>query len=183
MTETTDISGIKLSPTMRDVVLHWGEMGQAWGVNRSVGQIHALLYLLAKPLTAEDIAETLGLARSNVSNSLKELLEWDLIVRRHEMGDRRDFFLAKGELWDIVITIAEGRKKREIDPTIALLARAAAEAKDDRATPPDVRKRIHEMHKFVSNLAAWYDQVKTLPVATLIKLMTLGARIAKFVGA
>ena len=166
---------------MRDVVLHWGEMGQAWGVNRSVGQIHALLFMVAKPLTAEDIAETLGLARSNVSNSLKELLDWDLIVRRHEMGDRRDFFVAKGDMWDIVMTIVEGRKKREIDPTIAMLARAAAEAKDDRTTPPEVKKRIQEMHKFVVNLTGWYDQVKTLPIATLMKLMNLGAKIAKFV--
>lgn len=167
---------------MRDVVLHWGEMGQAWGVNRSVGQIHALLYLVGKPLTAEDIAEALGLARSNVSNSLKELLDWDLIARKHVLGDRRDFFVAKGEMWDIVMTIVEGRKKREIDPTIDMLARAAEAAKNDRETPADVKKRIQEMHKFVSNLTGWYDQVKTLPIATLMKLMNLGAKIAKFVG-
>ncbi len=166
---------------MRDVVLHWGEMGQAWGVNRSVGQIHALLYLVGKPMTAEDIAETLGLARSNVSNSIKELLDWDLVLRRHEMGDRRDFFIAKGDMWEIVKTIAEGRKKREIDPTIDMLARAAEAAKDDRQTPADVRKRIQDMHKFVANLTGWYDQVKSLPVGTLIKLMNLGGRIAKFV--
>lgn len=167
---------------MRDVVLHWGEMGQAWGVNRSVGQIHALLYLVGRPLTAEDIAETLGLARSNVSNSLKELLDWELISRRHELGDRRDFFVARGDLWDILMTIVEGRKKREIDPTVDMLARAAEAAKNDRATPAEVKKRIQEMHKFVSNLTGWYDQVKTIKRGVLIKLMALGARIAKFVG-
>jgi DNA-binding transcriptional regulator GbsR (MarR family) len=167
---------------MREVVLHWGEMGQAWGVNRSVGQIHALLFLAGRPLTAEDIAETLAIARSNVSTSLKELLDWDLVARKHVLGDRRDHFLAKGELWDIVMTIVEGRKKREIDPTIAVLARAAEAAKTDRETPADVKKRIQEMHKFVANLAGWYDQVKTLPIATLVKLMNLGAKIAKFVG-
>jgi DNA-binding transcriptional regulator GbsR (MarR family) len=133
-------------------------------------------------MTAEEIAETLGLARSNVSTSIKELLDWDLVARRHEMGDRRDFFIAKGEMWDIVMTIVEGRKRREIDPTIELLARAAEAAKDDRETPADVRKRIQEMHKFVSGLASWYEQIKSLPTGVLMKLMSLGARIAKFVG-
>jgi DNA-binding transcriptional regulator GbsR (MarR family) len=166
---------------MRDVVLHWGEMGQAWGVNRSVGQIHALLYLVGRPLTAEDIAETLGLARSNVSNSIRELLDWELISRRHEFGDRRDFFVAKGEPWDILMTVVEGRKRREIDPTIEMLARAAEEARKDGGTPADVRKRIVAMHKFVADMAFWYDQVKTLPKGVLLKLMSLGARVAKFV--
>ena len=156
-------------------------MGQAWGVNRSVGQIHALLYLVGRPLTADAIAETLALARSNVSNSIKELLDWDLVTRRHEMGDRRDFFVAKGEMWDIVLTIAEGRKRREIDPTIDLLARAAEGLKDDRDTPADVKKRIQDMHKFVSSLAVWYEQIRTLPTGILVKLMAMGARVAKFV--
>jgi DNA-binding transcriptional regulator GbsR (MarR family) len=186
MTEITapqDVSPMAapLSPTMRDVVLHWGEMGQAWGVNRSVGQIHALLYLMGRAMTADEIAETLGLARSNVSNSLKELQDWELVVRRHEFGDRRDFFIAKGELWDILITIVEGRKKREIDPTIELLARAAAASAQDRQTPPDVARRIQDMSRFVGHLSGWYDQVKTLPVGVLVKLMNMGARIGKFV--
>ena len=107
---------VKLSPTMRRVVLHWGEMGTSWGVNRSVGQIHAFLYLVGRPLTAEQIAETLELARSNVSTSLKELQDWDLIAREHVMGDRRDFFVAKSDLWEIFRTIANRRKEREIDP-------------------------------------------------------------------
>jgi DNA-binding transcriptional regulator GbsR (MarR family) len=166
---------------MRDVVLHWGEMGQAWGVNRSVGQIHALLYLVGRPMTAEDIAGALDLARSNVSNSIRELLDWELVVRRHEFGDRRDFFVAKGEPWDILFTVVEGRKRREVDPTIDMLARAAAETRDDGETPADVRARIVAMHRFVADLASWYDQIKTLPRGVLIKLIRLGAKVAKFV--
>lgn len=173
---------MKLSKTMREVVLHWGEMGASWGVNRSVGQIHALLYLVGKPLTAEEISETLGMARSNVSNSLKELQDWDLAQRQHQFGDRRDYFSADGDMWDILIKVADGRKKRELDPTIEMLAHAAEACKDDTETPADVRKRIAEMHRFVSSMTAWYEQVKSLPRATLLKLMSLGAKVAKFVG-
>ena len=173
---------MKLSKTMREVVLHWGEMGTSWGVNRSVGQIHALLYLVGKPLTAEEISETLSLARSNVSTSLKELQDWDLIERKQQLGDRRDYFTADGDLWDVLIKVADGRKKRELDPTIEMLARAADACKDDADTPADVRKRIAEMHRFVSTMTHWYEQVKALPRATLLKLMGLGAKVAKFVG-
>jgi DNA-binding transcriptional regulator GbsR (MarR family) len=173
---------MKLSPIMRQVVLHWGEMGASWGVNRSVGQIHALLYLVGKPLTAEEIADTLSLARSNVSTSLRELQDWELVQRRHEFGDRRDYFSADGDLWDVLIKIADGRKKRELDPTIEMLERAALESKDDPATPGDVRKRIADMHRFVSSMTTWYETVKVLPRSTLIKLMALGAKVAKFVG-
>jgi DNA-binding transcriptional regulator GbsR (MarR family) len=173
---------MKMSQIMRRVVLHWGEMGASWGVNRSVGQIHALLYLAGKPLTAEEIADTLTLARSNVSTSLRELQDWELVHRQHEFGDRRDYFFADGDLWDVLIKIADGRKKRELDPTIEMLALAAEESKDDPSTPGDVRKRIADMHRFVSSMTNWYEAVKVLPRATLIKLMALGARIAKFVG-
>lgn len=181
VTESSE-APVKLSRTMREVVLHWGEMGTSWGVNRSVGQIHALLYLVGKPLTAEEISETLGLARSNVSTSLKELQDWDLVERQHQLGDRRDFFSAGADLWDILLKVADGRKKRELDPTIELLEYAAEACKDDADTPADVRKRIAEMHRFVSTMTNWYEQVKTLPRATLLKLMALGARVAKFVG-
>lgn len=173
---------MKLSRTMREVVLHWGEMGTSWGVNRSVGQIHALLYLVGKPLTAEEISETLVLARSNVSTSLKELQDWDLVARQHQLGDRRDYFTADSDLWDVLLKIADGRKKRELDPTIEMLEHAAEACKDDADTPADVKKRIAEMHRFVSTTTNWYEQVKTLPRATLLKLMGLGAKVAKFVG-
>src|SRR5215510_151271 len=101
VTETAE-GAVKLSKTMREVVLHWGEMGTSWGVNRSVGQIHALLYLVGKPMTAEEISDTLSLARSNVSTSLKELQDWDLVERRQQLGDRRDYFTADGDLWDVL---------------------------------------------------------------------------------
>jgi DNA-binding transcriptional regulator GbsR (MarR family) len=166
---------------MRQVILHWGEMGTKWGVNRSVGQIHALLYLAGRPLTADEIAETLTLARSNVSTSLKELQDWELVHRQHQLGDRRDFFSADGDLWDVLIKIADGRKKRELDPTIEMLAQAAQAAGSDPETPADVRKRIADMHRFVSNMTGWYEQMHGLPRSTLLKLMSLGAKVARLV--
>jgi DNA-binding transcriptional regulator GbsR (MarR family) len=127
MTEITDTPKT-LAPAVERFILHWGDMGNQWGVNRSVAQIHALLYLSARSLTAEEIAETLGLARSNVSNSIKELLGWKLIRRVPVLGDRRDHFEAETDIWEMVRRIAAGRKEREIDPAAQALRACVAEA-------------------------------------------------------
>lgn len=160
-------------------MLHWGEMGAVWGTNRSVGQIHALLYLSDKPLTAEDIADTLGLARSNVSNSLKELLGWGLIRRVHVMGDRRDFFAAETDLWEMVTRIAEGRKAREVDPTLEMLRACLAEANEDRFISSTVRERVAAMHDFVSMMDTWAAEMRRVPRAQLGMLMKLGAGLVR----
>ncbi len=173
---------MKLTQVMERYVLHWGEMGERWGVNRSVAQIHALLYIVGQPLHAEEISETLGLARSNVSNSLRELQGWELVSLTHVLGDRRDYFEAKQDLWEVLLTLAEQRKKREVDPTIAFLKDLAAEAERDPQTSAEVRIRIERLQQFIGTLDGWYGQVRRLPKDTLIKLMNLGAKIAKFVG-
>ena len=172
---------MQLTPVMERYILHWGEMGTRWGVNRSVAQIHALLYLAERPLPADEIAESLGIARSNVSNGLKELQSWQLISLTHVMGDRRDHFEAKKETWDILLTIVEGRKQREIDPTLTMLRTCMTEAEDDTETPEEIKQRIADMLSFVETLAGWYDQVKRLPKPTLIKLMQMGAKVANVV--
>ena len=179
MTEITNIS-VQLPPAVQRFVLHWGEMGAVWGTNRSVGQIHALLYLSDKPMTAEDLAEALGHARSNVSNSLKELMGWSLVRRVHVMGDRRDFFEAEADLWEMVTRIAEGRKAREIDPTLAMLRTCIDEVKDDRHVSSTARKRIGEMHGFVSMVDAWAGEMRRVPRSKLHMLMRLGAAIVRF---
>src|SRR5690242_21369873 len=130
MTEITDTRK-PLPIALERFVLHWGELGGQWGVNRSVSQIHALLFLSEKPMTAEDIADTLGLARSNVSNSIKELLAWNLIRRVPIRGDRRDHFEAEADVWEMFTRIAVGRKERELDPAIVALRACAAEAQGD----------------------------------------------------
>ena len=173
---------MKLTPVMERYVLHWGEMGEKWGVNRSVAQIHALLYIVGQPLHAEEISETLGLARSNVSNSLRELQGWELVSLTHVLGDRRDYFEAKQDLWEVFLTLAEQRKKREVDPTIAFLKELAAEAEKDPQTSAEVRIRIERLQQFIGTLDGWYGQVRRLPKDTLVKLMNLGSKIAKFVG-
>jgi DNA-binding transcriptional regulator GbsR (MarR family) len=167
---------------MERYVLHWGEMGARWGVNRSVAQIHALLYLSPQPLTAEEIADTLALARSNVSTSLRELQGWRLVSLSHALGDRRDHFEAKTDLWDLLLTIVEERKRREVDPTLTMLRQCVLEADDDKETDPEVKARIARMLTFLETLAIWYAQMRGLQKSTLVALMKMGARVAKAVG-
>ena len=173
---------MKLTPTIQRCVLHWGEMGSRWGVSRSVAQIHALLFLAPGPLTADDIAETLAIARSNVSVSLKELQSWDLVSITHVIGDRRDYFLARKDIWEVLTTILDGRKRREIDPTLQMLRECAQESKSDSETPEQVKERIASMLEFLEEMTGWYGQVRELPRPTLLKLMRMGTKVAKIVG-
>ena len=172
---------MKLTPLMERYVLHWGEMGTRWGVNRTVAQIHALLYLSPQPLPADEIAETLVVARSNVSNSLKELQSWGLVIITHVMGDRRDHFMSKGDTWTMLTTIMEERKRREIEPTLSLLRQCVIELEGDRETPKEVKARIEQMLAFMSTLTEWFDQMKTLPKPTLVALMKMGTKIAQLI--
>jgi DNA-binding transcriptional regulator GbsR (MarR family) len=175
------MTGMRLTPAMERYVLHWGEMGARWGVNRSVAQIHALLYLAARPLTAEEIADTLSIARSNVSTSLKELQGWGLANMVHVLGDRRDHFETEKDIWKVALTIIEQRKQREIDPTLGTLAQCVAEAKADPSTDKDVTARMQAVLSFVETATLWYDQVKTLPTPVLSKLVRLGGKVARLV--
>ncbi|HKE97139.1 MAG TPA: MarR family transcriptional regulator [Povalibacter sp.] len=173
---------MKLTPTIHRCVLHWGEMGSRWGVSRSVAQIHALLFLMPDPLTADEIAATLEIARSNVSVSLKELQTWDLVSVTHVIGDRRDYFQARKDIWEVLTTIMDGRKRREIDPTLLMLRECVQESKRDHETPEQVKERIATMLEFLEEMTGWYDQIRGMPRPTLLKLMRMGTRVAKVVG-
>jgi DNA-binding transcriptional regulator GbsR (MarR family) len=162
-------------------ILHWGDLGGQWGVNRSVAQVHALLYLSERPLTAEEIAETLNLARSNISNSIKELLSWKLIHRVPIMGDRRDHYAAETDVWEIVTRIAAGRKAREIDPAEAALKACVADAEQDGATSPVARERLGAMLDFVTTMSRWHDQMLDVPKPALMKLIKMGASVTRFI--
>jgi DNA-binding transcriptional regulator GbsR (MarR family) len=168
-------------PDAKAFILHWGEMGTHWGVNRSVSQVHALLYLSDRPIHAEEITDTLGLARSNVSTALKELQSYAIIRRVHVEDDRRDHFVAENDLWEMLMRIVAERKRREIDPTIALLDELAKRLKADNSAPAHLRERIGRMHEFLGTLGGWYEQMKALPKPTLVALMKLGAKVARFV--
>lgn len=170
-----------LSPTAEKFILHWGEMGSRWGVNRTVAQIHALLYLSPHPMNAEEIVETLTVARSNVSTSLHELRSFGLIKVVHVMGDRRDHFEAVHEVWDIFTCIAEQRKKREIDPTLNVLRECVNNAGSDKSLHPASRQRIANMLDFVETTTTWYSHVIKLKQDVILKLMKLGSKIVNFV--
>jgi len=172
---------MQLTPTMQRCVLHWGEMATRWGVSRSVAQIHALLFLAPAPLTAEEIAETLNVARSNVSVSIKELQAWDLVNVTHQLGDRRDYFQARKDIWEVLTMIMDGRKKREIDPTLQMLREATADASRDQETPEAVKQRIGDMLEFLEEVSGWYEQIRAMPRPTLLKLMRMGTKVAKIV--
>lgn len=171
-----------LPPAMTRFILHWGDLGSQWGVNRSVAQIHALLYLSEQPLNAEEIADTLGLARSNVSNSIKELLIWQLIHRVPMLGDRRDFFAAETDIWEMVTRIAKGRKAREVDPAEAALKAATAEADADAEVSKVARERLHAMLDFVTTMSRWHDEMIRMPKSTLMTFIKMGSKVTRFLG-
>jgi DNA-binding transcriptional regulator GbsR (MarR family) len=165
-----------LTPLQERFILHWGEMGSRWGVNRTIGQIHALLYLSERPLHAEEISETLNVARSNVSTSLKELLSFGMVRVAHVLGDRRDHFEAQQDIWQVFRTVVEVRRRREIDPTLSMLRNELLAAP---ASPDDARTltRLREVHDFLEVGTAWIAEMQRLEPATLMKLLKMGAKV------
>jgi DNA-binding transcriptional regulator GbsR (MarR family) len=180
MTEITDIKA-DLPEPVRRFVLEWGNLGERWGVNRSVSQIHALLYASKQPLSMEDIADTLSIARSNVSNSLRELQSWNIIRSVPILGDRRTFYTAETDLWNLVSRIAAGRKARELDPAAAALRDCVEMSREDKSIDPVVQLRLRDMLDFVERTSRWYEQMIALPRSTIITLMKLGGGIARLV--
>jgi len=175
MTEAT-IESDKLPPAVEEFVLRWGDLGGQWGVNRSVAQIQALLLLSDRPMTAEEISEKLGMARSNVSNSIKELLNWKLVMRVPVLGDRRDHYVAETDLWQMASKVAQGRKEREIDPMVTAI-RAAMVHVDDPRISPVVRDRLHGMHDFINTVEGWYNQMINVPPQQIMRLIRLGSKV------
>lgn len=165
-----------LNPIAQKFVLHWGEMGSKWGVNRTVAQIHALLYFVGKPMPADEITETLGVARSNVSNSLKELQNWNLVQPVHIMGDRRDHFTTSSDVWVLFKTVVQERKEREFDPTIAAL-RECLDSPDIKQEDLESQRRVKEALAFMENISAWGEQMLKLEPSCLMKMMKLGGKI------
>src|SRR5256885_1289949 len=166
---------MELTPLMQKFILHWGEMGTRWGINRTVAQIHALLYLSPRPMHAEEIAETLSVARSNVSNSLRELQGWGIVRVAHVMGDRRDHFESLKDVWEMFRIVLDERKKREADPTLHMLREAVAEANKKPASADDyTRQRLADMLQFFELMTQWYESTRKMPTPAVIKLCKLG---------
>jgi DNA-binding transcriptional regulator GbsR (MarR family) len=171
-----------LSPVQQKFVLHWGEMGTRWGINRTVAQIHALLYISPKPLTAEQIMETLVVARSNVSNNLKELQGWGIVRLVHVMGDKRDHFESMKDVWEMFKVVLNERKRREIDPTMRLLRECIEEAEQAKETDNYTETQLRKLNEFFETTTSWYTQVRNWPTAALVKFLRLGDKVLKSLG-
>jgi DNA-binding transcriptional regulator GbsR (MarR family) len=171
-----------LSPVEQKFVLHWGEMGAKWGINRTVAQIHALLYISPKPLNAEEISGTLAVARSNVSNSLKELQGWRIVKLVHVMGDKRDHFEALPDVWETFRIVLEERKKREIDPTLAVLRECIATAGKGPHTGAYTEKRLRDLAEFFEVTTGTYSQICRWPASAFVRFARLGGKIQKLLG-
>ncbi len=172
----------KLSKVQQKFILHWGEMGTQWGINRTVAQIHALLFISPTPLNADDLVETLDVARSNVSASLKELQGWGIVKRVHVMGDKRDHFESKKDVWEMFRVVLDERKKREIDPTLALLHECVAEAETDKATDQYTENKLKELVDFFEVTGSWYAQVRQWPTSALTRFIKLGSKVRQLLG-
>ena len=171
-----------LSPVEQKFVLHWGEMGTRWGINRTVAQIHALLFISPRPLHAEEIVATLGVARSNVSTSIKELQGWGIVKLVHVMGDKRDHFESMKDVWTMFRAVLDERKKREIDPTLAMLRDCIIEAEKDKETGEHAEQKLRELHDFFEVTTNWYGQIRHWPTGTLNKFVKLGDKVRKLLG-
>jgi DNA-binding transcriptional regulator GbsR (MarR family) len=172
---------MELSNTASRFVLHWGEMGTRWGVNRTVAQIHALLFYVGRPMHAEEITDTLGVARSNVSTSLRELQGWKLVKLIHLPGDRRDHYETSTQVWELLRTVARERQQREIAPTIAVLGELLADPAISKE-PTEAKLRVKETLELLQTLTAWSDEMLRLDTETLTKVLRMGAKVKKLLG-
>ncbi len=168
----------RLPPMSRDFVAHFGEMGSRWGINRTVGQIYALIFISQRALNADEIAETLEFSRSNVSMGLKELQAWRLVRLKHQPGDRREYFDAPGDVWEIFRVLAEERRRREIEPTLSMLRMALLEEPANDADR-HAQERMRQMHELIDRLMTWFDDVQKLAPETAMQLMGMGATVTK----
>lgn len=182
MTEPTSPPS-RLTPVAQKFILHWGEMGAKWGINRTVAQVHALLFLSPKPIPADEIAETLAVARSNVSTSLRELEGWGIVRVVHVLGDRRDHFETFKDVWEIFRTVAEERKRREIDPTLRVLNECVTELKNNAQSDAYTRERLESMLEFLTIMTGLFDEVLRMPSSTLKSVGKLRGKVITILGA
>lgn len=171
-------AGPALTPLVHSFVSHFGEMGSRWGINRTVGQIYALIFVSAQPLNADEIAERLQFSRSNVSMGLKELQSWRLVKLLHQSGDRREYFVAPADSWEVFRTLAEERRRREIEPTLSMLRNALLE-KPTNTEDQVAQERMRGMHDLIDLMSSWFDDVQRLDSKTLAKLMKMGAKVGR----
>jgi len=182
MTDLPQQSRSKLTPVAQKFILHWGEMGTKWGINRTVAQIHALLFISPAPIPADDIAETLAVARSNVSTSLRELQGWGIVRVVHVLGDRRDHFETAKDVWEIFRTVSEERKRREIDPTLKVLGECVEELKSTPQSDAYTLERLQSMLDFLTIMTGLFDEVLRMPAGALKGVGKLRGKVITLLG-
>jgi DNA-binding transcriptional regulator GbsR (MarR family) len=180
MSDTTNNS---LPPVEQKFILHWGEMGTRWGINRTVAQVHALLFLSQRPVPAEEIAKTLAVARSNVSTSLRELQGWGIVRVVHVLGDRRDHFESLKDVWEIFRIVAEERKRREIDPTLRVIRECVEGLKADRKSDAHTRERLESMLEFLTAMTGLFEEILRMPTGALKGVVKLRGKVITLLGA
>jgi DNA-binding transcriptional regulator GbsR (MarR family) len=168
----------ELTPVMKKIILHWGEMGSSWGINRTVAQIYALLYLSPEPLTADEISTSLSIARSTVSTGLHELHTWGLVKVEHVLGDRRDHFTTMHDIWEVFRVILDERKRREVDPTLEFLQESVQEMRSQDADQAYVEERVMDMLDFFETVNEVYEQFERIPTDRLKELFQKGNKLS-----
>ena len=172
---------MKVTPFQQSFILHFGEMGSRWGINRTVGQVYALLYLSEVPLNADHITDALSISRSNTSMALKELQAWRLVRLQHVPDDRREYFSAPEDIWEIFRTLLVERRRREIDPTLSVL-------RDVLISPPAgadeqyAVTRMRDMLELIELATRWLNDMSQLERGTAESLMKLGGGVQKLLG-
>jgi DNA-binding transcriptional regulator GbsR (MarR family) len=173
---------VSLGAVEQKFILHWGEMGTRWGINRTVAQVHALLFLSEHPLNAEQMVEILGVARSNISTCLRELQGWGIVRRVHVLGDKRDHYESMKDVWEMFRIVLDERKKREIDPTIHVLRECIAQADQDKSADPYTRQRLRDLASFFETTTGWYEQIRNWPASALSRLVRMGDKARQLLG-
>jgi DNA-binding transcriptional regulator GbsR (MarR family) len=178
----SDTSKGGLAPVAQKFILHWGEMGTRWGINRTVAQVHALLFLSPRPVPADEIATTLSVARSNVSTSLRELQGCGIVRVVHVLGDRRDHFESIKDVWEIFRIVSEERKRREIDPTLRAIAECVQELKDNPQGDAYTRERLETMLEFLTAMTGLFEEVIRMPAGALKGVVKLRGKVITLLG-
>lgn len=182
MSEEANAGQTRLTPVAQKFILHWGEMGTKWGINRTVAQVHALLFLSPKPVPADEISETLSVARSNVSTSLRELQSWGIVRVVHVLGDRRDHFESVKDVWEIFRIVSEERKRREIDPTLRVLGECVQELKSTPQSDAYTRERLESMLEFLTTMTGLFEEILRMPAAALKSVGRLRGKVVTLFG-
>jgi len=171
------------TPFIRNFILHWGELGVKWGINKTVAQIHAYLFISESPKNADDICAALGVARSNVSNSLKELQNWGIVKVVHLPGDRRDHFESMSDVYEMFRVIASERKRREVDPALRMLNECSTEASSASSREElYARQKLEELQEFFALFCDFYTAMNKLPTKAAVKAAKMGDQIITLLG-